>query len=189
MWSEVKWSEVKWRSKVMIWGEVYYHWFMYYVAVCRFMWHVVSLLFASVCYFLFTGLMSFNILCMFIFLFVCLFSILCVFYCFVYYFSFGIYFHFPIFVQVYGPLTPCGNPIAVYKYIIYPKLCKISPETSVIIKVVIQRLTSSEICWHESDRPRPTTLLPPRSNGKPVNCSLYAPDDGQEHARNMLSCI
>lgn len=39
----------------------------------------ISLLFASVCYFLFTRLMFFNILCMFVFLFVCLFSIFCVF--------------------------------------------------------------------------------------------------------------
>jgi hypothetical protein len=40
-------------------------------------------------------------------------------------------------------------------------------------------------------RPRPTTLLSPRSNGKTRGCysSCCAPDDGREDARNMLSCI
>jgi len=39
-------------------------------------------------------------------------------------------------------------------------------------------------------RPRPTALLPPRSNGKPeaVTAVVVAPDDGHEDARNMLSC-
>jgi len=39
-------------------------------------------------------------------------------------------------------------------------------------------------------RPRPTALLPPRSNGKirGCYCSCGAPDDGREDARNMLSC-
>jgi len=37
-------------------------------------------------------------------------------------------------------------------------------------------------------RPRPTALLPPRSNGKTRSCycSCWAPDDGREDARNML---
>jgi hypothetical protein len=40
-------------------------------------------------------------------------------------------------------------------------------------------------------RPRPTALLPPRSNGKPeaATAVVVAPDDGHEDARNMLSCI
>jgi hypothetical protein len=39
-------------------------------------------------------------------------------------------------------------------------------------------------------RPRPTALLPPRSNGKPeAATAVVAPDDGHEDARNMLSCI
>jgi hypothetical protein len=40
-------------------------------------------------------------------------------------------------------------------------------------------------------RPRPTTLLPPSSDGKPeaATAVVVAPDDGQEYARNMLSCI
>jgi len=40
-------------------------------------------------------------------------------------------------------------------------------------------------------RPRPTALLPLRSNGKTRDCywSCWAPDDGREDARNMLSCI
>ena len=38
-------------------------------------------------------------------------------------------------------------------------------------------------------RPRPIALLPPRSNGKTRRCywSCWAPDDGREDARNMLS--
>jgi len=37
---------------------------------------------------------------------------------------------------------------------------------------------------------RPTALLPPRSNGETRGCycSWWAPDDGRENARNMLSC-
>jgi hypothetical protein len=41
-------------------------------------------------------------------------------------------------------------------------------------------------------RLRPTALLPPRSNGKTRGCccccSCWAPDDGREDSRNMLSC-
>jgi hypothetical protein len=38
-------------------------------------------------------------------------------------------------------------------------------------------------------RPRPAALLPPRSNGKTRGCycSCWAPDDGRDDARNMLS--
>jgi hypothetical protein len=41
------------------------------------------------------------------------------------------------------------------------------------------------------DRPRPTALLPPRFQRytRGGYCSLHSPDDGQEDARNMLSCI
>ena len=41
-----------------------------------------------------------------------------------------------------------------------------------------------------SARPRPTALLPPRSDGKPeaVTAVVVAPDDAREDARNMLSC-
>jgi len=40
------------------------------------------------------------------------------------------------------------------------------------------------------DRPRPTALLPPRSNGKPeAAAAVVAPDDGHKDARNMLSRI
>ena len=40
-------------------------------------------------------------------------------------------------------------------------------------------------------RPRPTTLLPLRSNGKPeaATAVFAAPDDGHDDARNILSCI
>ena len=42
-----------------------------------------------------------------------------------------------------------------------------------------------------SDRPRPTALLSPSSDGKPETATavVVAPDDGHEVARNMLSCI
>jgi hypothetical protein len=50
------------------------------------------------------------------------------------------------------------------------------------------------VSW--SVRPRPTVLLPPRSNGKSeAAAAVVAPDDGHEgargheDARNMLSCI
>jgi hypothetical protein len=38
-------------------------------------------------------------------------------------------------------------------------------------------------------RPRPTALLSPRSEGKSRSCycNCWAPDDGRENARNMLS--
>jgi hypothetical protein len=38
-------------------------------------------------------------------------------------------------------------------------------------------------------RPRPTALLPSRSDGKPeaATAVVVAPDDGHEDARNMLS--
>jgi len=40
-------------------------------------------------------------------------------------------------------------------------------------------------------RPRPTALLPTRSDGKPeaATAIVVAPDDGHKDARNMLSCI
>ena len=40
-------------------------------------------------------------------------------------------------------------------------------------------------------RPRPTALLPPRSDGKPEAATTVVvdPDDGHEDDRNMLSCI
>jgi len=47
--------------------------------------------------------------------------------------------------------------------------------------------------WSWSGRPvrlRPTALLSPLSEGKTrgCSCSCWAPDDGREDARNMLSC-
>jgi hypothetical protein len=43
-------------------------------------------------------------------------------------------------------------------------------------------------CWAVA-RPRPTALLPPRSNGKTRGCycSCWVPDDGRKDARNMFS--
>jgi len=43
----------------------------------------------------------------------------------------------------------------------------------------------------EPARPRPTALLPPSFDGKPeaATAVVVAPDDENENARNMLSCI
>jgi hypothetical protein len=84
--------------------------------------YVVSLLFASLCYFLITRFMVFNMLFMFIFLFcmIVFYFVNSVFlYCCVYCFSFCVHLLFPMFVQVYRPLPPGGNPIALNKYIVY----------------------------------------------------------------------
>jgi len=42
-----------------------------------------------------------------------------------------------------------------------------------------------------TDRPRPTALLSPSSDGKPEAATVVVvvPDGGHEDARNMLSCI
>ena len=87
----------------------------------------MSLLFASVCYFLITRHMPFNILCIFVFLFCLFISVLCILcfstllcivlctvLCIV---SPSVYIClFPIFIQIYRPLPPGGNPVAVNKY-------------------------------------------------------------------------
>ena len=79
------------------------------------MQYAISLLFAAVRYFLIARLMFFNIFC-FVFCFV-FFFLFCVFCVFVYYVLFLLLCClFPIFVQVYRPLPPGGNPIAVNKY-------------------------------------------------------------------------
>jgi energy-coupling factor transporter transmembrane protein EcfT len=76
---------------------------------------VTSLLFASVCHFLITRLMFLMFFsCLFLF---CIFVLFCVFCVFV---LFCVLFLllcclFPIFAQVYRPLPPDGNPIAVNK--------------------------------------------------------------------------
>jgi len=88
--------------------------------------YVVSLLFASLCYFLITRLMFLNILFMFVFCFLFLFSILCILcvctvLCIV---SPSIYSClFPLSVQAYPPLPSAGNPSAVNKYRIIYHVC------------------------------------------------------------------
>jgi len=86
--------------------------------------YVVSLLSASLCYFLTTRLVSFNIIFMFVFLF-CIFvfyfvhSMLLCCLCIVSLFVYSCL--FPFYVQVYRLLPPEGNPTAVNIYIIsYP---------------------------------------------------------------------
>jgi len=106
---------VKWWSWVKY---AYYQWFIIvykYLYLCS-VQSVLSL-FASLCYFLINGLTFSNINFMFVFvLYFCF--LFCVFCNFV---LFSILFLrlcclFPIFVQVYWPLPPGGNPIAVNKY-------------------------------------------------------------------------
>ena len=75
------------------------------------MQYVVSLLFVSLCYFLITRLISFNILFIFVFLCVfCVFVLFCLLFLLLY---IAVSF---LFVQVYRPLPPAGNPFAVNEY-------------------------------------------------------------------------
>jgi hypothetical protein len=106
----------------MIVGEMYVESLICsYVAVCRLcaVCCVVSLLFASLFYFLITGLVFNTLLCLFS-CFIRMFSILCIAVCFcivlctVSPFVYSCL--FPIFIQVYRPLPTGGNPIAVRKY-------------------------------------------------------------------------
>jgi hypothetical protein len=57
-----------------------------------------------------------------------------------------------------------------------------------ILKFITCHLNAAQ---HVSARPRPTALLSPISDGKPevATAVVVAPDDGQEGARNLLSCI
>jgi len=109
----VKCTEVQWSDDL--------GWNVYIIInlqLCSSVQYVVSLLYASICYFIITRLM-------FLILLSCLF--------FVFYFVYFVFLHFfgnvlcifspsvysclfPSFVQVYRPLTPDGNPIAVNKY-------------------------------------------------------------------------
>ena len=80
---------------------------------------LLLLLFASFCYFIITRLMFWNILFMLFFCFVFLFSTLCilgfVFFCVLFHL---LCYLFPIFVQLYRPLPPGGNPFAVSTHLI-----------------------------------------------------------------------
>jgi hypothetical protein len=73
----------------------------------------VSLLFASLCYFIITRPRIFNIIFTFVFFFHFVYSVFYIVLCIVF-FLYGC--PFPIFVQVYQPLPPGGNPTAVNKY-------------------------------------------------------------------------
>ena len=81
--------------------------------------YLVLLIFACFCYFPVIQLIFFNILFMFVFLFCTFFSISCILCFCVVFCPVSPFVHsclFPIFVQVYQPLAPAGNPIAVNKY-------------------------------------------------------------------------
>ena len=85
-----------------------------YVAVCMYcaVRCVVSLLFVSICYFLITRLT-------FLVLFCALYSILCILCFCIVLCVVSPFVHsclFDIFVKVYRPLPPGGNPIAITKY-------------------------------------------------------------------------
>jgi len=116
-WSVVKCREVKWSDD--FWWNVC---IVIYLYLCLCMYIQCStlcvslLLFASVCYFLITWLM-------FLMFFSCLFFVLysCFIFCaFCVFVMFRVLFLllcclFPVFVQVYRPLPPGGNPIALNK--------------------------------------------------------------------------
>jgi len=108
---------MKW-SELMILGEMCVLSLVYgYVAVCRF---CVVRCGAIICFcFLFTNYLTY----VFLILFLCIFFVLyfcfifCVFCVFVLCCVFLLLcFLFPIFIQVYRPLPPGGNLIAVHKY-------------------------------------------------------------------------
>jgi len=81
------------------------------------------------------------------------------------------------------------------KILYTPLLCPIRATCLAynILLISITRIIFGEKfkLWNSQPaRPRPTALLSPRSNGKTrcCYCSCWAPDDGREDARNMLSC-
>jgi len=84
--------------------------------------YVVSLLFASICYFLITRLVFFNIPCLFAVLFgMCfIFCVFCVFVLFcVLFLRLCITVNFLLFLEIYRPLALRGNSIAVIRLIMY----------------------------------------------------------------------
>ena len=76
---------------------------------------VVSLLFASICYFIFTrrSILILFYVCFLILYFCFLFCVFCVFVLFCVFFPVVYICLFPNFVQVHRPLPPDGNPTAV----------------------------------------------------------------------------
>ena len=81
--------------------------------------YIVSL-FVSPCYFIITRLMYFHILFMFVFSFCKLPSISCILCCCIALCTVSPFVYSclsPIFVQLYGPLEPGGNPIAVSHHV------------------------------------------------------------------------
>jgi len=93
--------------------------------------YVISLLLASLCYFLITRLMFYTILFMFAFCFLFFDFYFCILYFCIVFVLFCVLFLllcclFPIFVRVYRPLPPVGNPIAVNKYYVMKRCSRIS---------------------------------------------------------------
>jgi len=113
VWNDVNCREVKWLSWVKC---VHYPWCIIMQLCVGSVQRVISLLIASLCYFLITWLIFFNIV------YICF-----LFYIFVVYFVYSVFLYIcvlflllcyliPIFVQDYRPLPPGGNQIAVNNY-------------------------------------------------------------------------
>jgi hypothetical protein len=115
-WSEVKWSEVMILGEMCVLSLIYGH-----VAVCRFCAvRCIITIYFPLLFFNYSIYVLFNIIRIAIVCFVFLFYMLvfCVLYCsycsFAYCF-FSFLLSFPVFMQVYWPLPPGANPIAVNK--------------------------------------------------------------------------
>ena len=63
--------------------------------------------------------------------------------------------------------------------------------TAVAASGLPSELGDSSVVGRGRARPRPTALLPTRSDGKPEAATgvVVAPDDGHEDARNLLTCV
>jgi len=107
---EIYQDAVTWTSK-----NVYYCWFIFMLLCIGCVYYVVSLLFASLCYFLITLLLFCNILCIFVFL-SCMFVLYFVYTVFLYCSAYLFLLSYMavsclFFVQFYQPLLPGETPI------------------------------------------------------------------------------
>jgi hypothetical protein len=87
----------------------------------------------------------------------------------------------------------CGLSTAQHVLDVHMPITRSSTTAVVASGLPLERSSSSAVGRGQADRParpRPTALLPPRSNGKTRGyyCRCWAPGVGHEDARNMLSC-